>query len=253
MTAALEPSPLSWGIRSIQRKRQSARGATRENAAHPEMLSIDLPVAPAHLTSFQRSTATAAQSKPGPRLAVVAGRPDTDRHPAAAAMASGSASTAIGGGVRRAAVLGVLEPVAGDYADHPCARLELGCTERGDCGGGGGFRKHPFLSCERAPSGEDRIVGDGDDPSGRFAGAPGRPARRAQAWQCGSQMRPSLSGAPPAQRGCGGSRSRPQQTPSRTRRCFRPLRRAAPAHPEAQRDPRGSRRQRSSGLRAGTD
>ncbi len=84
IAAALEPRPLSSGMRFTNRKRLPARSATSayartarfdpssESSPAPSP-STEMPSPSVSSSSFQRSSATPAQSKPGPRFADVAG------------------------------------------------------------------------------------------------------------------------------------------------------------------------------------
>ena len=73
-TAALEPSPRACGIRSVKRKLQPAAGTRRSKARTPRCVAVGGARRPGmSSSSFQRSSAAPAQSKPGPMFAVVAG------------------------------------------------------------------------------------------------------------------------------------------------------------------------------------
>src|SRR5215212_4785891 len=72
MIDALEPSPRSRGIRTMNSKPKPLGSARREKARTPRWPRSGSPPS-VMLNSFQRSNAAAAQSNPGPIFAVVAG------------------------------------------------------------------------------------------------------------------------------------------------------------------------------------
>ena len=74
IVAALEPSPRARGMRSVHSNDSPSGEATRPNARMPMCAGSGGASEPSVTsTSFQRSSATAAESNPGPRFADVAG------------------------------------------------------------------------------------------------------------------------------------------------------------------------------------
>ena len=100
---------------------------------------------------------------------MLAGRADANRHDAASAIASGSASTTTGAALSRARPSRVLEAVPGQDADDARAGLDARLDERGQPGCGGRLAENTFLAGEVAPGLEDRLVGERHDAATRLA------------------------------------------------------------------------------------
>ena len=115
-------------------------------------------------SSFQRSSATAAQSNPGPRFAVRRRRANADdAHRDAASIASGSGSTATGSGLRRAAVSGSLSPcpVTTQTTVEPGSRSASPSAARPAAEAGS--QKMPSSRASSRHAREDRVVRERHD------------------------------------------------------------------------------------------
>ena len=253
ITAALEPSPRSRGIRSKNSKRSPSAGSMRSNAWTPRCDRSGVPPSETISSSFQRSSATAAQSKPAPRLAVVAGaRTESFTLPPPRSR-RGPVGPRWAGSERRAAASGSLRPWPVITQTTRAPRSGRSRDERGEAGRGRRLAEDALELGEIAPGSEDLLVGERNDRAARARDRRLGLARGGRARRCGS---PSPSCRPvrrPRRRANGGRPPRrPRRSRVRRRACCRRRRTGARARRARRRAPRRSRTRPSSGPRGGT-
>ena len=111
----------------------AARVREQRERANAEMLRDPARRPRSTSSSFQRSNAAAAQSKPGPRFAVVAGARTRTASRQARDLDDRSTSTSTIGSADPLDGVRILEPVPGDHDDDGARRADL--PDRGDARG----------------------------------------------------------------------------------------------------------------------
>ena len=166
MTAALDPSPRSRGIRSTNVNRRPSTGARRRERAHAEMVDVELAVAVRHLELVPQVERHGGTVEARADVRRARRRANANRgHLDAASIASGSGSTVTGAGLRRAAVSGSFSPwpVTTQTTREPgsSSTPARAASPAADAGS----QKTPSACASSLPRLEDRVVGERDDGS----------------------------------------------------------------------------------------